>query len=330
MCLIKPLIIIFTSFAIAGCGINAPRSVVSSKDAVESCKVIEHDLGNTEICGLPQKVVAVDPHMLDLMLSLGIQPVGFAEVEAAIVGSPKLGEQMTQIKYLGDRITSHPIYIGTRNQPSLETILRLKPDLILGELGVSSYRNLEKIAPTLFPFKDFDNYQWQQTLLKLGQVFEREQRAKQIIIEHNQRIAQAKAKLANITQNSKLLLLGMSELGTIGVLNARTFPGALLEELGFELVIPKQVSADPNTDATISLEVLPQLDADIIIVTTFNKTPQVEKIWQQNLILRSLKASQNNRVYFVDYQLWGRIRGPIAAELMIEQMQMLLENVVRS
>jgi len=78
------------------------------------------------------------------------------------------------------------------------------------------------------------------------------------------------------------------------------------------------------------LKILPQLDADISIVTTFDQMPQVEKIWQQNLILRSLKASQNNQVYFVDYQLWGRIRGPIAAKLMIEQMQVLLENVVRS
>ncbi|PIG94146.1 hypothetical protein CSQ79_07360 [Gloeocapsopsis sp. IPPAS B-1203] len=219
--------------------------LLSTRNAAESCKVIAHDLGNTEICGQPQKVVAVDPHMLDLILSLGIQPAGFAEVEAAIVSSPKLGEQMTQIKYLGDRITSNPIYMGTRNQPSLETILRLKPDLILGELGdLSLYNNLNKIAPTLFPFKNFDNYQWQQTLLKLGQAFEREPRAKQVIAEHNQRIGQVKAELANITQNSKLLLLGMSKLGTTGVLNDQTFPGALLEDLCFELVIPKQVGTD--------------------------------------------------------------------------------------
>ncbi|WP_289500775.1 hypothetical protein [Gloeocapsopsis sp. IPPAS B-1203] len=61
-------------------------------------------------------------------------------------------------------------------------------------------------------------------------------------------------------------------------------------------------------------------------MTTFDEMSQVEKIWQQNLILRSLKASQNNQVYFVDYQLWGRIRGPIAAELMIEQIQTLLQR----
>jgi iron complex transport system substrate-binding protein len=64
----------------------------------------------------------------------------------------------------------------------------------------SLYVNLSKIAPTLFPFKDFDNEQWQRSLLTLGKIMDREQRARQVIDEHNQRIATARAELEPISR----------------------------------------------------------------------------------------------------------------------------------
>ena len=36
------------------------------------------------------------------------------------------------VKYLGDRLHHPPIHVGTWQSPSLEIMLRLQPDLILG------------------------------------------------------------------------------------------------------------------------------------------------------------------------------------------------------
>jgi len=50
--------------------------------------------------------------------------------------------------------------------------------------------------------------------------------------------------------------------------------------------------------------------------------------WSQNAILPSLSAFQNQKMYFIDYQI-TRIRGSIAAEEFINQMQQLLQALVQ-
>jgi len=39
-----------------------------------------------------------------------------------------------------------------------------------------------------------------------------------------------------------------------------------------------------------------------------------------------MQASREQRVYFVDYNLWSNIRGLIAAKLILKQAQNLLKN----
>lgn len=39
------------------------------------CRMVEHELGETEICGQPEQVAVLSPHILDVVLALGAQPV---------------------------------------------------------------------------------------------------------------------------------------------------------------------------------------------------------------------------------------------------------------
>nr|WP_256387468.1 ABC transporter substrate-binding protein [Chroococcidiopsis sp. TS-821] len=149
-----------------------------------------------------------------------------------------------------------------------------------------------QIAPTL-PLSHSDRH-WQDDLLTLGRVTHREQQAQQVIQDYNKRMTDTKEKFKAL-QGKQLLLLSISGLDSIEVFTKQTFAGNLLEELGFELVLPKlpvRYGAIP-----ISLELLPQ----------------------------SLPAYQAKQVYFVDYHFWSRITGPIATELVIEQLQQLLD-----
>jgi ferric hydroxamate transport system substrate-binding protein len=74
------------------------------------------------------------------LLALGIQPVGVADIrgyQKYVNVQPSLAESVVDI--------------GTRQEPSLEAIAQLKPDLILGvELRHQTiYDTLSAIAPTL-------------------------------------------------------------------------------------------------------------------------------------------------------------------------------------
>lgn len=298
-----------------------------SQQSGSGCQVIQHDAGETQLCGQPQQVVALDPHTLDILLSLNVQPIGYAEEERALLGRPQIGVPIAQIKYLGDRVKSSPTSVGTRLQPSLEAIAQLGPDLIVGEnFNDLSYNNLVKIAPTLF-LSGNGRDDWKQNLQVLGKALGRETVARQVIQQHNQHIASAKAQLAPITRQSNVLLMELSGLDGIEVYPNQTYPGDLLADLGFNLVLPGPVE-NLASSRKISLEVLPQLDADLIFVMASgeNTVENAKAQWEKNPILRSLPPSQDGRVYFVDYQLWNRIRGPIAAELMVDEVLRLLRS----
>ena len=326
--LLQIALVTLAALALSACGGNDPQNGTVNLEVSDSseCQVVKHPLGKTQICGQPQRVVALEDDILDLLLSLGVQPIGYAE--SRHVASDNFGEPLQQIKYLGKYLKRSPINVGTGQQPSLETILRLNPDLILGIYESSLHSKLSRIAPSLFPVQNWqahvENYRWQQTLLVLGEIFKREQRAQQVIEEHQRRIARARADLEPISRDSSVLLLSMSGLDRIEVFTEKTHTGTLLTDLGFELVVPEGLQANYG-QIQISLETLPQLNADRIIVMASGQSnvERIEKVWEQNPILRSLPAFQAGQVYFVDYQLWSRIRGPIATKLIIKQIRSL-------
>ena len=321
------LLLITFALSLGGCGKGSTQKAETASPSAElalaNCEIVRHEAGETKICGQPQRVIALDPHALDLLLALGVQPVGYAEDQRALMGSPKLGEPAVQVKYLGDRLTNQPTHVGTWQSPSLEAIVKLQPDLILGRIyDKSLYTNLSKISPTLFP-EYSENDPWQDSIVTLGKVMDQEQRAKQVIEQHQQRLDKTTAELAPISRDSKLLLLSMSGLDAIKAFTDETYAGSLLKDLGFQLVKPQLTT---SSEINLSIETLPQLKADRIIIMASGNTSvdKVKQSWQQNPILRSLPASQAGQVYFVDYQLWSRIEGPISAELMINQVRNLL------
>lgn len=307
---------------------NPPASSLSIQvsDTNPSCQIINHAWGETELYEPPQRIIALDPHALDLLLSLGIQPIGYAEDSRALVGTPGLGKTVDGVKYLGDRLDNPPIHVGTWQTPSLETMLRLQPDLILGGyLDQSQYKTFSQIAPTLIPIDGWISpKQWQENLLILGKLLNRDIEAQQVINAYDQNIKTVKTELTQ-SDRRNVLLLSMTGLDYIGIFNNETFTGAILEDLGFELVVPNQLIAT-HGEIVISLETLPQFNPDLIIVMASgdSSVDQVRQVWESNSILQSLPAYQSNQVYFVDYQLWSRIQGAIAAELVIDQVRELL------
>lgn len=312
-----------------GCQKSERSSLQSSNQNTNAgnCGPVDHIFGQTEVCGIPERIIALDTHALDLLLSLGVEPIGYAEDRRALVGQPGTGQSIVDVKYLGDRLTTQPIHIGTSQSPSLETILGLKPDVILGGfVGNAEYQTLSKIAPTLLPHSLDDPDGWRETIQMLGQVLGREDQASAVLTAHDQRINRAKTNLSAY-QGQSILLLSMTGLDYIGIFTNETFAGKLLEDIGLTLLVPTHLRSS-NGEMVISSEILPQLKPDLIIVMASgdSQVTQIQQLWQDTPILRSLPASQSNRVHFVDYQLWSRITGPIAAELIVEEVQSLLDG----
>jgi iron complex transport system substrate-binding protein len=90
----------------------------------------------------------------------------------------------------------------------------------------------------------------------------------------------------------------------------------------------------------ISIESLPQLDSDLIILQGYNFS-QVDKLadagnidnhqlkdikqeWNNNAIAKSLRASKEGRVYFIPSYICYGFPGPIGAELILDQLRQQL------
>jgi len=292
----------------------------SNTSLAANCQIVKHDVGETEICGQPETIAALSPPLLDILLSLGIQPAAYAEVDP--LRDRIFTRPSEQIPYLGKRVTTQPVNLGDRNNPSIETLLQLKPDLILGENYLEiNYKLYSKIAPTLL--YEVQGDRWQRVILQIGQALGREAQAQQTLLNHNQRLAQIKAQLAPAIAQQKILVLGFAnEISSSFLFDRNDFVCSLLADLGFQVVNPEE----ERNSGIFSVELLPQIDTDAILVLPSgeNTIDNAKRQWSQNRILGSLPAVQNQKVYFIDYQL-TRIRGPIAAEVLINRIQELLQ-----
>ncbi|BAU65705.1 iron(III) dicitrate-binding periplasmic protein [Stanieria sp. NIES-3757] len=335
---LRPLLIIgiCTLVLIVACG-RSPDSVKSDRATAvnsESCRLVQHEMGETEVCGQPQKVAALSPHILDSMLALGVQPMAYAETENLKIQT--YDNPSKQIPYIGKWVTTQPIGLGDRKSPSLERLALLKPDLILGEqwLHQEEYSLLSQIAPTLlFSDEQADGQQvWQQDIKGIARALGRESQAEELLAAFDQQISQARKALQPVLQAYPSVFLINSNLTTYVASTPKSTTGRLLKEIGFEIVQPSGV----QDYAEISFEILPNVETDIILVLSstdeslFNPEKVVRERWAKNPLLNSMSVFQQDRVFFVDYQLWGSsIRGPLTDKLILEALPDLLLTTIK-
>lgn len=329
----RTFLMVAAVFCLSACGGNPPSRQQKPPSSQNSCQVVSHQLGETEICGTPERIVALDPHFMDLSIALGVEPIGYAQTR--YVASGKSGEPIPQIPYLGQYIDNKPTNVGTRQQPSLEAILELQPDLIVGQfIDPSLYEKLSQLTPTVYPVRDVyayrEEYRWQEVLKTYGKILGKSDRAEAAIAEYERTIAETAKKLPSEVKQQRWLLVAMSGVEAMVIFDEPTFAGNLLEQLGFNLAsLPEELQGKGRLgEIPISMEKLTDVKADAIIVMASSKTSQqeIKTLWQETPLLRSLPAAKAEQVYFVDYQLWSRIRGPTAAKLIIDKIQKIVES----
>ena len=200
------LLMLSVALLIVACqtsSIKQSPTVSDSISGTNNCRIVEHSLGETEVCGQPQKVVALSPRILDSILALGVQPAGFAQ---SVNSKIKIyDDPSAQIPYLGQWVTTQPIGLGDRKSPSLERLAQLQPDLILGEEwnNKDEYSLLTQIAPTLL-FSDTKNpneiQSWQQDIQGIAKALGKQAQAAELLATFNKQILQARTALQPVLQ----------------------------------------------------------------------------------------------------------------------------------
>jgi len=150
---------------------------------------IKHDEGTATVKKDPKRLVVLDEEALGWIYALGLSDrlvgVGSAVLGPAdVTAAGKIKPSVIQNTFLSRGNIANATYVGNWITPNLETILSLRPDLIVRATwkGNGNYAALSKIAPTVGYSEQGDGY-WKKGLRDLARVFGRQEQAEKVILQ---------------------------------------------------------------------------------------------------------------------------------------------------
>ncbi|MBT2664168.1 ABC transporter substrate-binding protein [Bacillus sp. ISL-4] len=295
------LILLFTiMMMLSGCN-NSQKTTEAEKTSAETSnqetRTIKHEMGETEIKNTPKKIVTLELSFVDSLNALGIKPIGISDDNKKDMITKLVGQEMDYTS------------VGTREQPNLEVISSLQPDLIIAdaERHKGIYKDLQKIAPTIVLKSRESTYQENLDSFKtIAKAVNKEDAAEKRLSEHEKTIKELKAKL---TVDSNMTVLPAVVRDTsFQAHTSSSYDGELLERMGLKNAIQQK-----QPHAEMNLEQLVEIDPDVLLLAN-NEGKLLTDEWKDNPLWKDLKAVKSGQVYSVDRDLWTRYRGVVSAE----------------
>ncbi len=280
----------------------------SAEGSAEEGYVVRHAMGETPIPRTPERIVVLTNEATEALLALGIKPVGAAN---SWLGDP----WYDHIAPLMEGVTP----VGKEDQPNLEAIAALQPDLILGTKmrHEKIYGQLSQIAPTVF--SETIRGKWQENFMLWAEAVNRKAEGEHLLAEWDQRLEHFRQQAGDKLDLQISLVRFMP--GRVRILYKDTFAGSILEEIGFKRP-PAQDK--PEFAAEVGKERIPEMDGDILFYYSYEtgdgQATSLEQEWTQDPLWKNLPVVKRGQVYKVDDVIWNTAGGILAANLMLDDL----------
>ncbi|WP_136605273.1 iron-hydroxamate ABC transporter substrate-binding protein [Paenibacillus dokdonensis] len=255
-------------------------STDSSSSTEPATFTYQSENGPVEVPTHPQRVVVLTRFLTGNVMALGVPLVGADEMSLT---NPRFAEQLKNVEAVSDE--------------SLEKIIELNPDLIIGLSDIKNIDKFKQIAPTVTYTYGKVDYLTQQ--LEIGKLLNKEKEAQAWVDDFKARAQKAgeeiKAKIgadATVsvveTFNKQLYVYGYNYgRGTEILYNE------------FKLDMPKNVKEATAKDGYLALstEVLKDYFGDYVI---FSKNADEDTSFQKTESYKNIPAVKNNHVFEVD------------------------------
>lgn len=300
-----------SGLVLAGCGSADGATTASAEtSAAEQVRTVEHAAGSTEITGTPERVVVLDTGELDAVLALGVTPVGAVRTGV----SDELPAYIEDAGVDPAEIEN----VGTIEEPALEEIAALEPDLILSNSvrHEAIYDQLSGIAPTVFA--EAIGETWEDNLRLAGEALGRTDEAEQLLTEYEERAAEVGALYGDpgATEVSMVRFLDGSAIRLYG---EGSFIGDVLGDVGFAR---PEVQRTTETFVEVSPEQIGQADGDLVFYASYGDEGRTAAgqitssgLWQ------GLSAVQQGRAFEVSDDRWFLAIGPLGAGLVLDDLE---------
>jgi iron complex transport system substrate-binding protein len=269
-------------------------------------RTITHAMGETEIPAKPERVVVLDSGELDDVTLLGIEPVGAV--------APHFKTSGGFPDYLAS-MTENTVDVGPMEEPDLEAIAELAPDLILSSKirHEAIYEDLSAIAPTVFT--ETTGVSWKENLAVHAEALGLEDEAAAALEAYESEAAALGASIQEAYGEMPTVSVVRFLAGPTRLYQKATFSGVILEDVGVER--PESQDVDD-----FALEVGPEqidlADADLVFVTVADDPENTEQqAVQDSPLWAEMEAVQNGKVFDVADEIWMSGIGIQAARLVL-------------
>jgi iron complex transport system substrate-binding protein len=293
------------------------RSPQLNTSATADCIVVEQVVGTACVPNQIRRLVTLNGVAFEYAIAMGLDPIGTVVADYQAPLKPLITEAQN---------------IGKDSEPSLEAILSLQPDLIVGLLDFHQgiYPQLAQIAPTvLVPFEH--SGQWKEVFLNMGTVLNQAQATRSALDAYQARAAEFQTQMGDRLDDLQVSVIRLYA-DTINLYLKDSFSGTVLQDAGLARPPAQDIGATEAEQrfgnpiqTSISRELLEQADGDVIFLWTGENTAEENARLQQKLealerdpLWQQLRAVQAGRVYRVPSYWIGS--GPIAANAVLDDL----------
>jgi iron complex transport system substrate-binding protein len=306
----KLLLGILTIILVVSC--HSRSSIQTTpQQPLKDCRIVQHVMGSTCVPRNPQRVVTLEGSA-DFW-ALGIRPI------ASIYNTGFPMPRYLQGKV--DLVES----VGDYNNPNIEKILRLKPDLIISDSGLKGiYKQLSYIAPTVVLNRYYPSPPWKDTLKELASVLGKEKEGQQLINQYWQRVEKLKQALGNHRKTMEVSIVNTSSESGIWSYGEKHDSSRILKDIGLQR--PKSQRGDFFYSGNISLEKISDIDGDVLFFISWEREDDrktLDKL-KQNPLWSQLEVVQKNKVYLVGAH-WHNL-DIFAINAMLDDLEKYLVN----
>lgn len=274
-------------------------------------RTVSHAMGDTTISDQPGRVVVLDTGELDSAAALGVEPVGAvrAPVDSGL------------LDYLSPA-TDDTELVGTIDEPDLEAIAALRPDLILSSQlrHEQLYDELSAIAPTVFT--ETVGVAWKDNFAVHAEALGRDDQASEMLDDYRARSAATGERLAADGALPTVSIVRFVP-GEIRLYAKESFIGTILDDVG----LPRPEVQDVDEfDVVIGPEQVAQMDGDVIFYGAYGPPEDTDQVdVTAGPLWDSLSAVQAGRAYQVPDDHWFLGIGITAANHVLDDLDEILQ-----
>ncbi|CQR46499.1 Fe(3+)-citrate-binding protein YfmC precursor [Paraliobacillus sp. PM-2] len=272
---------------------------------------------------VPERVVVLEWVYAEDLLALDLQPVGMAGIDNYhkwVNIQPELSEDVVDV--------------GTRQEPNLEAIASLNPDVIItaGFRHEAIMDSLEGIAPTLafnpYPGEGEGNQYEEMTTTfnKLAKLFNKQDKAEQVLGNMKNTFAETEQTIADANINNKSFVLSQAFSSdnnpVIRLFKDNAMAVQIMEQIGLENAYESEGFQLYGFDQ-VSVEVLQNFqDANFFYIVQESDNIFTNQL-ADNPAWENLKFVKEGNTYPLPGDTWT-FGGPLSAEVFAEQVKELL------